>query len=71
MELEFAAIMRMLREELTEAMAEEVIRDGEKAAKLRELKERREKWEVEREIFHPSLVAFNAQVIRGRIIYNP
>ena len=64
MELEFAAIMSMLREELTEAMAEEAIRDGEKAAKLRELKER--------ETGHwAPLVVFNDQVIRGRTIYNP
>ena len=64
MELEFAAIMSMLREELTEAMAEEAIQDGEKAAKLRELKER--------ETGHRApLVVFNDQVIRGRTIYNP
>ena len=71
MELEFEAIMSMLKEELTEAMAEEAIRDGEKAAKLRELKERREKWGDERETGHPPLVAFNDRVIRGRTIYNP
>lgn len=68
MELRFKETMSMLREGLTEAMAEEAIRQGEKAAKL---KERREKWEAEWGADHPPLVAFTDQVIRGRTIYNP
>ena len=64
MELQFAAITSMLREEPTKVVVEEAVRD--KAAKLRKLKERREGWGAGRETGHPPLVAFNDQVIRGR-----
>ena len=51
MELQFAAITNMLREELTKVVVEEAVRD--KAAKLGELKERRQGWGTERETGHP------------------
>ena len=67
-ELEFEATMKMLTEGLTEAMAEEAIREGERAVKLREWEE---KWGAGRGTDRPPLVAFNNQVVRGRTIYNP
>ena len=71
MELEFAAMERMLREELTETMAEEAIRGGREAAKQREPREKKEEGCIETERERPSIVAFNHRVVRGRTIYNP
>lgn len=74
MEYQFAQIEKTLREELMEAMAQEAIRDGMKATKRKEREARRlakERRRIGRESCHPTLVAFNNQVIRGRTIYNP
>lgn len=71
MELELAAMERMLREELTEAMAEEAIRGGEKAAKRREFGEGTGEWGGEVKSNQPSIIAFNNRVVHGRTIYNP
>ena len=71
------AIKNMLREELTEAMAQEAILDGKKAMKRREREERREEKErrkkrkLEREDNRPITLAFDNQMVRGRTIYNP
>jgi len=74
---QLTAIKNMLREELTEVMAQEAILDGKKAMKRREREERREERErrkrrkFEREDNRPITLAFDNEMVRGRTIYNP
>ena len=79
MEYQFLEIEKMLREQLTEAMAQEAIRDGRRAMRRRKRIERRERRaekemrrrkKLEREDDRPIIFAFNNQAIRGRTIYN-
>lgn len=70
-ENQLTAIENMLREQLTEAMAQEAILDGMKAMKRREKEERRKRRKLEREDNRPITLAFDNQMVRGRTIYNP
>lgn len=58
------------REELSELMLQQAIRDGVRETRREERPERRERRKRVK-IDHPTTRAFNNQVIRGRTIYNP
>jgi hypothetical protein len=67
-------LKEIIREELTESMAQEAIEAGNRKAtpKKKPTKEkRREEKGKERERVQPYILAFGDQQVRGRTIYNP
>ena len=75
-EYQLLEIEKMLREQLTETMAEEAILEGKRAMDRKEKRERRERserrWKMRAEKDNrPTTLAFDNEVVRGRTIYNP